>query len=190
MRSTTELRDDILSAAEAEFARYGLAGARIDRIAKEANASKERLYAHFGDKESLFREVVLANGIALFSRLELRPDDVPGFVGKIFDLARERPDHMRMMGWARLEGLMLDPPPSEALEMFADLRSAISDAQAQGFVDKRWDPQELVVMLFGVGMSWAHWPDHAFDTSDEAVIARRRADTVEAARRLITPAVS
>ena len=53
VRSTTELRDVIIDAARAEFAQYGLAGSRIDRIAKSANASKERLYAHFGDKEAL-----------------------------------------------------------------------------------------------------------------------------------------
>ena len=58
MRTTTELRDEILTAARAEFAQYGLAGARIDRIARSASASKERLYAHFGDKETLFRDVV------------------------------------------------------------------------------------------------------------------------------------
>ena len=59
----------ILAAARAEFAHYGLAGARIDRIARTAQASKERLYAHFGDKETLFREVLAAD---LFP-----PDDLP-----------------------------------------------------------------------------------------------------------------
>ena len=36
-------------------------GARIDRIAKAAAASKERLYAHFTDKEALFRSVAGAD---------------------------------------------------------------------------------------------------------------------------------
>ena len=66
MRTTTELRDEILAAARAEFARCGLAGARIDRIAKSAKASKERLYAHFSDKEALFREVALADARRAF----------------------------------------------------------------------------------------------------------------------------
>ena len=40
MRNRAELRDEIFAAARAEFARYGLAGARSDRVAKEARASK------------------------------------------------------------------------------------------------------------------------------------------------------
>src|SRR5690348_70553 len=32
VRNTTELRGEILAAARAEFAQYGLAGARVDRI--------------------------------------------------------------------------------------------------------------------------------------------------------------
>jgi len=39
VRTTSELRHTILAAARAEFARYGLAGARIDRIARAAEAS-------------------------------------------------------------------------------------------------------------------------------------------------------
>ena len=47
-------RKRILEAAEEEFARYGIAGARIDRIALTAEANKARIYAYFGDKRRLF----------------------------------------------------------------------------------------------------------------------------------------
>ena len=110
MRTTNELRDEILAAARAEFAQYGLAGARIDRIAKGANASKERLYAHFGDKEALFRDVVATDSKEFFAAVELRADAVPEFVGEIFDLAQSRPEHLRMITWAKLEGFPLDKP--------------------------------------------------------------------------------
>jgi AcrR family transcriptional regulator len=72
VRSTTELRGEILEAARAEFAQYGLAGARIDRIARNAQASKERLYAHFGDKETLFREVFAADSAEFFRSVSMR----------------------------------------------------------------------------------------------------------------------
>ncbi|MEA2700643.1 MAG: hypothetical protein QOI66_4914, partial [Myxococcales bacterium] len=110
MRTKTELRGEILAAARAEFAKYGLAGARIDRIARAANASKERLYAHFGDKETLFRDVVATDGAEFFRAVELCPDAVPEFVGGIFDLTQSRPEHLRMITWARLEGCPLDIP--------------------------------------------------------------------------------
>ncbi len=44
----------ILAAATAEFARYGLGGARVDRIAARAGANKRMLYYYFRDKDNLF----------------------------------------------------------------------------------------------------------------------------------------
>jgi AcrR family transcriptional regulator len=48
----------ILGAAVAEFARYGLGGARVDRIAARAGANKRMLYYYFGNKEELFLAVL------------------------------------------------------------------------------------------------------------------------------------
>lgn len=53
-RDPERTRRRILEAATAEFARYGLGGARIDRIARRAGANKRMLYYYFGDKERLF----------------------------------------------------------------------------------------------------------------------------------------
>jgi len=53
-RDPQRTRRRILEAATAEFARYGLGGARIDRIAARAGANKRMLYYYFGDKDSLF----------------------------------------------------------------------------------------------------------------------------------------
>jgi len=47
-------RQKILEAATQEFARYGLGGARVDRIAARAGANKRMLYYYFGDKDGLF----------------------------------------------------------------------------------------------------------------------------------------
>jgi AcrR family transcriptional regulator len=50
----------ILRAATDEFARYGLGGARVDRIAARAGANKRMLYYYFGNKEDLFLAVLEA----------------------------------------------------------------------------------------------------------------------------------
>lgn len=190
MRSTTELREAILAAARAEFARYGLAGSRIDRIAKAANASKERLYAHFGDKETLFRDVVASDGRRYFATFDVRPEAVAEFVGDIFDLAVGNPEHLRMLTWARLEGLPLDPAdlmengegpsPDQAI-------AAITRAQADGHVDMTWGPTDLLAILFGIGLAWVQFPDLALSGEDGNVVAARRAAAVRAARRVIAP---
>ena len=51
-------RGRILAAALEEFARYGLGGARVDRIAARAGANKRMLYYYFGNKEELFLTVL------------------------------------------------------------------------------------------------------------------------------------
>ncbi|HUJ85429.1 MAG TPA: TetR/AcrR family transcriptional regulator [Burkholderiales bacterium] len=55
------MRQRILEAATAEFARAGLAGARVDRIARRAGANKRMLYYYFGSKEDLFLAVLEAS---------------------------------------------------------------------------------------------------------------------------------
>jgi AcrR family transcriptional regulator len=185
VRNTAELRGEILEAARAEFAQYGLAGARIDRIARAAQASKERLYAHFGDKETLFREVVAVDFTEFFRAVTLCPDAVPEFVGDIYDLACRRPEHLRMITWAQLEGFTLDEPVADGQSLPAQGLAAIEAAQASGHVDPAWQPLDLMVLLFSIGLAWANMPHPDTVTDDPAVIAQRRAAAVEAATRIV-----
>lgn len=48
----------LLDAARAEFAAKGLSGARVNAIAAQAGVNKQLLYYYFGDKESLYAEVL------------------------------------------------------------------------------------------------------------------------------------
>jgi AcrR family transcriptional regulator len=64
MRPAIKTRDSdrsqqaILSAAVAEFAQYGLGGARMERIAERANVDKRLIYYYFENKDSLFLAVL------------------------------------------------------------------------------------------------------------------------------------
>jgi len=60
IRDPERTRARILAAATAEFSRYGLGGARVDRIAAEADTNKRMLYYYFGNKEGLFLAVLEA----------------------------------------------------------------------------------------------------------------------------------
>jgi AcrR family transcriptional regulator len=59
-RDPEQTRARILAAAKAEFARVGLGGARVDRIAALAGANKRMLYYYFDSKDGLFRAVLEA----------------------------------------------------------------------------------------------------------------------------------
>jgi len=69
-RNPKRNRARILSAALEEFARYGLGGARVDRIAARAGANKRMLYYYYGNKEDLFL-AVLESRYAHIRRAEL-----------------------------------------------------------------------------------------------------------------------
>jgi AcrR family transcriptional regulator len=51
-------KEKIISAARDEFVEFGLAGARVDRIARRAKVNKAMIYYHFADKLALYRAVV------------------------------------------------------------------------------------------------------------------------------------
>lgn len=53
-----ESREAILQAAVAEFAEYGIAGARTDAIARAARVNKALLYYYFKDKDALYEAVL------------------------------------------------------------------------------------------------------------------------------------
>jgi AcrR family transcriptional regulator len=57
-RDAERSREEILEAATAEFAAYGLGGARVDRIAERAAVNKRLIYYYHGNKEELFLAVL------------------------------------------------------------------------------------------------------------------------------------
>lgn len=57
--SDSETKTRILLAAKSEFAQKGYAGARMEHIAKNAQANKAMIHYYFGNKEQLYREVLV-----------------------------------------------------------------------------------------------------------------------------------
>jgi TetR/AcrR family transcriptional regulator len=57
-RDPVATRQKLLVAARHEFARSGLAGARVDHIAARAGVNKQLVYHYFGDKDALYLAVL------------------------------------------------------------------------------------------------------------------------------------
>jgi TetR/AcrR family transcriptional regulator len=57
-RDPAATRQKLLTAARREFARSGLAGARVDEIADRAGVNKQLVYHYFGDKDALYLAVL------------------------------------------------------------------------------------------------------------------------------------
>jgi AcrR family transcriptional regulator len=58
-RDANRTRAEILKAAREEFSAEGFNGARVDSIAARAKANKRLLYHYFGNKEALYKAVLL-----------------------------------------------------------------------------------------------------------------------------------
>ena len=57
-RDPAATRQKLLTAARREFAKSGLAGARVDEIAARAGVNKQLVYHYFGDKDALYLAVL------------------------------------------------------------------------------------------------------------------------------------
>src|SRR5262249_57994439 len=76
-RDPQRTRERILAAALAEFSTKGLAGSRVDAIARRARVNKRMLYHYFGNKDDLFREIMKRKLEARAAWASASPDD-PG----------------------------------------------------------------------------------------------------------------
>lgn len=182
--STADTRERILAAAKEEFARYGIAGARVDRLAKQARTSKERVYAYFSSKEALYHHIAGHETAALIEATRMDPADLPGYAGILFDHFTAHPDHYRLITWGRLE-LAEGEADSEADSDTVDpLRTTITgkveqlrDAQRAGLIDPAWDPVDVLALINQIATTWAGQPEIG------AVAAELAADTSAGARR-------
>ena len=57
-RDPVATRKKLLAAARHEFAKSGLAGARVDEIAQRAGVNKQLVYHYYGDKDALYLAVL------------------------------------------------------------------------------------------------------------------------------------
>jgi AcrR family transcriptional regulator len=150
-RNASDTRRRILAAATEDFAARGIAGARVDRIAAGAGANKAQIYAYFGDKLALFDAVYREHAAAIVDETPFTVDDLPGYAVGLYDAAQRRPEVIRLLAWARLEGV--DPPMDSAA--VRDKLAAISDAQARGRLAAAAGPEDVLALVTAAALSWS-----------------------------------
>ncbi|MFD4231270.1 TetR family transcriptional regulator [Streptomyces sp. NPDC058545] len=181
-------RDRIVTAATAEFSRHGIAGARIERIAKAARTSKERLYAYFRSKEELYATVAARELAAVAEATRLDPTDLPGYAGRVHDYFTARPEGLRLMNWGRLElGDGRPADPDDPIQTTVRHKTEqLRSAQKAGHLDPAWDPADVLMFVNQLAMAWVGQSDLMPVDEDERArfLSARRAAIVEAVQRL------
>ncbi|MFD1049161.1 TetR/AcrR family transcriptional regulator, partial [Kibdelosporangium lantanae] len=102
-RDADRTRTRLLTAARAEFAEHGIAGARVDRIAAAAKTNKQMIYAYFGNKDALFDTVFDRHIGEWLAEVDFDATDLPGYAGRLFDYFEADPAALRLVTWYRLE---------------------------------------------------------------------------------------
>ncbi|CAM3996183.1 TetR family transcriptional regulator [Nocardiopsis rhodophaea] len=148
-------RARILDAATAEFSEYGVAGARVDRIAQRADANKRAIYDYFGGKEKLFRVVLEAAQRRIADEVPMDPDDPAAYVARLFDYQSAHPELVRLLLWEGLshgsEGAI--PAADWRKEHYAAKTATVREAQESGTVRGDQPPELLVFLLMAI----ANW---------------------------------
>lgn len=181
----------IFEVAAAEFAGEGVAGARVDRIAAVAGCNKALIYRYWGDKETLFGAVLERRLTDLATTVELSPDDVPGYVGELFDFMTANPDVLRLVQHEIVHFASTDVPLRESrASHYREKVDAVSAAQVLGSVDPSLDPRFVVMSLISLVSWFVAAPQISEMVIGEVVDAdlgrQYRQHLVEAARRLVS----
>ncbi|MEV7885031.1 TetR family transcriptional regulator [Streptomyces sp. NPDC002817] len=188
VRDPEATRARIFDAAVAEFARHGIAGARIDRIAREAKANKQLIYAYFGNKAELFSRVLEKAMLDLAVAVPVDADDIEGWVDGVMDYHVAHPEVLRLLFWEGLEyGLTELPDEAERQEHYREKVAAVQDGQDRGVVSDAIPARDLLFLLIALANWAAVVPQmrRIVVGGDEDDRERLRASVREAARRLV-----
>jgi AcrR family transcriptional regulator len=179
-------RQRLLTAAAAEFAERGIAGARVDRIAAAAQANKAQIYHYFGSKDDLFDAVFDELVTATVRDSPLDPDDLPGYAAGLFDRYEAHPEIARLATWYRLERSSTRPPHILRAATGKDKVARIRAAQKAGRLPTTFAPDDLLALVTSLAAMWtgAEPEDHGSTTRRSR--AHRRRVVTDAVRAILS----
>ena len=183
-RNAEQTRQRLLDAAAQEFAAFGIAGAKVERIATDAGCNKAMIYTYFGNKEELFNTVFVVEVADRLRAVAFDPVDLPDYAGRLFDCFDEFPYAVRLYNWYNLER-----PGGPALASIGlaneNKLGRLEQAQADGLVAKHYNPIEMLTLLRSIAATWATLSHSSLGPYAPHERDRRRYCVVDAVQRLV-----
>ena len=148
------------AAAQTEFAEFGFAGARVDRIARRAGVNKQLLFYYFGSKQKLYDWVVATlTGEAVDqpdvrSRTRHAAEDLRETFGRLFDSLTRRADLARLLVTETPRAGSVRSVYARVLgRLTTEVRRVVVDGQGHGYFRDDIDPdraaQQAVILALG-----------------------------------------
>lgn len=165
----------LLDAGAREFGVHGLAGARVDRISRDAGVNRERIYSYFGSKLGLFEAVLSDRLDSSLDKVAVAgegPDAIGRFAGDYFDAIATDPTLARLIAWEGLERqdvVDVDDRSARANRAIDGLLSALPGVS-------RHEVEDLFLTIVTLSYCWLVIPNLArVIAGDSADPTRRRA---------------
>lgn len=138
-RDSERTQAAILVSATQEFARHGLGGARVDRIAAGARTNKRMLYYYYGSKEALFVAVLedtyarIRRAEKTLSLLDVDPvESVRRLVRFTWNYYLEHPEFLTLLNSENLHGACHVRRSPDVREMNSPLIDTLAEVLARG----------------------------------------------------------
>ena len=201
-RDPQATRRRILEAALTAFAAEGLDGARIDRIARAAEANVQMIYRYFGDKEGLYRaalEETYGRIRILERQLDLGTlppqDGIRLLIEFTFDYLCDNPDFVSIIRGENMSGgrfvRQLAMVPDTTQPLVEALAGIVLRGQASGVFTAEVDTTQLYVTILSLCMT--HLSQRATlsamfqrDLGNREWLAARRAHVVDVVLAFLT----
>ncbi len=183
-RDAQATRQRILEAATVEFAQYGIAGARMDRISAEADINKAMIYAYFTSKDQLFDTIFGAIVVRNMQEIPFDTHDLPEYAARMFNQHQRYPEVLRLATWDRLErgAIGMNVP---AIQAANELKiKEISQAQQDGIITNHFTASMLLELIIAISQSRPNTPDEVQSESD---LRARRQSIKNAVELLVRP---
>lgn len=161
-RNSERTAGAILAAARAEFCAHGFGGARVDAIAARAGANKRLLYHYFGNKEDLYRAVLLdayreiRSGERELDLEALEPREaMDRLVRFTFRHFLANPWFTNLLATENLQNaaFLKSLPDIRSLHspLVDQIRAILAEGCAQGLFRDRVDPIQLYISIAALG---------------------------------------
>ena len=163
-RNSAATKAKILAAAETEFSQKGLAGARVDNIARISGFNKNMIYQYYQGKEKLY-ETVIYNEYSKLSELEnvIIEKDL-GYKEKIQTIVREyflflksNPNFVRLIMWENLnEAKYIEASGALNIKdpMLKMLKNIVENGKGEKIFNKSADEKQVLISLITGAFSY------------------------------------
>jgi len=161
-RDAEMTRKRIIDAAKVEFARKGLAGARVDEIAVRSKSNKRMIYHYFGSKDKLFTAVLEAAYLGIRTAeqtlhlTELEPEDaIATLVRFTWKYYLDHPEFLTLVNSENLHrarhlktSVVIRSASGKFVQM---VKTILESGVSKGVFRKGIDPVQLNITIAAIG---------------------------------------